>query len=344
NTMGPIIDTSVITRPATCGKNNGSIEGLFADGATGYRWTDVATGNEVGSNADLLNIGPGIYRLEALHSSGCTVQSDPYTVTSLPLPVIDIDDLRVVPDTCQRAVGSISGLSVNGAGNGALYEWYDADGQLAGQGQELKNITAGTYRIKLTDANRCMVPSQSFIVENVTVQLPSPVFDNYTVPKGASFTMQPAATARGTYKLYDVPVGGTPLQEQAAGTFALPARNNDITYYIEIEDGNCLSDRVPVQIKVVDETHVSVPNAFSPNGDGLHDTWGLKLSGIMKLSYLRVYNRWGQVVFETSDAARRWNGTVNGKPLPVGTYYWILKGTDHNGLAVSGKGPLLIVR
>jgi gliding motility-associated-like protein len=135
-----------------------------------------------------------------------------------------------------------------------------------------------------------------------------------------------------------------PINQNTTGAFNMPSLDQNTTYYVEIQEGNCLSQRVPVMIKVIDETRISVPNAFSPNSDGIHDTWGINVLGMLKLSYLKVFNRWGQVVFETKDPARRWDGSLNGNPLPVGTYYWILQGTDLYGKPIIQKGPVLIVR
>jgi gliding motility-associated-like protein len=424
------IDSSQLLITQTgCTQNNGSITGLTSSGATGYRWINAITGNQIGNTADLLNIGPGTYRLEAFNNAGCSVQSNLYSIAAgsalpvaanaiaameahcnedngfvhitqisndpayfsfhwlrdsvtnvgtglqldnlaparyqciatdtngceqqiyavtigrLPMPSIDIRQMIVRADTCQRAVGSISGVAVRDAGTGAQFNWYNATGQSIGQTiSPLQHLAAGNYHLQVTTSLQCTIKSPDFIVDNITVSLASPVYDNISLPKGSPIRLEPASPATGTYILYNAPTGGPSLQQNNTGVFDLPPITSDATYYIEIQQGDCISPRAAVQIKALDESKVVLPNAFSPNGDGLNDTWGIKVFGIVKLSYLRIFNRWGQVVFETTDINRRWDGTIKGTPLPMGTYYWILKGVDHLGKSIEEKGPVVIVR
>jgi gliding motility-associated-like protein len=99
----------------------------------------------------------------------------------------------------------------------------------------------------------------------------------------------------------------------------------------------------------VDESKVVLPNAFSPNGDGLNDTWGIKVFGIVKLSYLRIFNRWGQVVFERSnfyanDPASGWDGLLKGNKLPSDVYTFIIEVICDNNDLVSQAGNVTLVR
>jgi gliding motility-associated-like protein len=74
-----------------------------------------------------------------------------------------------------------------------------------------------------------------------------------------------------------------------------------------------------------------MPNAFSPNNDGLNDLYKPVLGCLPTTFDLSVYSKWGQLVFRTNDYKNYWNGIFNGKPLPVGVYVYILK-TDNETL------------
>jgi gliding motility-associated-like protein len=67
-----------------------------------------------------------------------------------------------------------------------------------------------------------------------------------------------------------------------------------------------------------------IPNAFSPNGDGINDTWHIKYLESYPGATIEVFNRYGQRVFSSTGYDREWDGTADGKPLPVGTYYYIV--------------------
>lgn len=86
---------------------------------------------------------------------------------------------------------------------------------------------------------------------------------------------------------------------------------------------------------------LKIPNIFSPNGDGIHDTWVIAGLDTYPKSTLRVFSRSGLVVFEAKTADKNWNGTQNGKPLPIGTYYYVI---DLNIGIVPQSGWVVILR
>lgn len=83
----------------------------------------------------------------------------------------------------------------------------------------------------------------------------------------------------------------------------------------------------------------TVPNAFSPNGDGVNDTWVIKYLESYPGATVDVFDRNGQKVFHAAGTVQ-WDGTFNGKPLPVGTYYYIVD--PKNGRAkISGSVTII---
>jgi gliding motility-associated-like protein len=69
---------------------------------------------------------------------------------------------------------------------------------------------------------------------------------------------------------------------------------------------------------------IIVPNAFTPNGDGINDYWMITPLNIYPDATVQVYTRYGQLVFESRGYGSAWDGTYNGKPLPIATYYWVI--------------------
>lgn len=86
-----------------------------------------------------------------------------------------------------------------------------------------------------------------------------------------------------------------------------------------------------------------MPDAFSPNGDGVNDSFAPKGQFVDK-SRMIVYNRWGQVLFETNNAMEGWDGTVNGQPAVEGTYVYRVEITDSLGVSFVKTGTLLLAR
>ncbi len=70
-------------------------------------------------------------------------------------------------------------------------------------------------------------------------------------------------------------------------------------------------------------SQIVIPNAFSPNGDGINDTWQIQGLKDYQGAVINVFDRYGQMVFRAT-TYKDWDGTYNGKPLPKGTYYYII--------------------
>ena len=78
-------------------------------------------------------------------------------------------------------------------------------------------------------------------------------------------------------------------------------------------------------IKVIALKEIVVPNTFSPNHDGINDKWIIVALSSYPQSKVKVFNRYGQIVFSANGYGTPWDGTMNGKELPGGTYYYIIE-------------------
>jgi gliding motility-associated-like protein len=131
------------------------------------------------------------------------------------------------------------------------------------------------------------------------------------------------------------------------GELIYQARNNDSKYSIRliVGDGNGCSDTATKQVTVVTSCLVVVPTAFTPNGDGINDY--LFPANAYKASDLlfRVFNRYGQLVFETRDWMKRWDGRLKGRDLETGTYVWTLQYTHRDtNKRFTYKGSTVLIR
>jgi gliding motility-associated-like protein len=94
-----------------------------------------------------------------------------------------------------------------------------------------------------------------------------------------------------------------------------------------------------VFVKVFDK--LNIPNAFSPNGDGTNDTWRMDALKVFPKSAVMVYDRYGQIVFKSTGYNNPWDGTRNGKPVPVGLYYYLI---DPNNGSDKFSGSVMVIR
>ena len=88
---------------------------------------------------------------------------------------------------------------------------------------------------------------------------------------------------------------------------------------------------------------IYIPTAFTPNGDGKNDVLRPIAAGV-ELLYFRIYNRYGQLVFETQESGKGWDGKLAGIQQPIGTYVFTAEAKDNNGKSYFKKGAFVLIR
>lgn len=116
------------------------------------------------------------------------------------------------------------------------------------------------------------------------------------------------------------------------------------TYMVDIATETGCEGIDTINIWVVKDGGILVPSAFSPNGDGLNDVFKPIVIGFPRMEYFRVFNRWGQMVFATSNVNDGWDGTFNGKTADISTYFWDISVTGIDGQKVQKKGDVTLIR
>lgn len=108
-------------------------------------------------------------------------------------------------------------------------------------------------------------------------------------------------------------------------------------------DGCYGTDDIKVKIYQT-AADIFMPNAFSPNGDGKNDLIRPVCVGISQLNFFRIYNRWGQLIFSTSEINKGWDGTLGGAPQSSGTFVYMVQGVDYTGKVITKRGTVVLIR
>ena len=108
-------------------------------------------------------------------------------------------------------------------------------------------------------------------------------------------------------------------------TFSEP---NTYRVVCAVNNDYCTSDSMEMTVAIA-ESYLAVPNVFTPNGDGKNDEFRVAYRSLREF-HCWVYNRWGKLVFEWTDPAKGWDGTINGRPAAEGAYFYVIRalGTD----------------
>ena len=147
--------------------------------------------------------------------------------------------------------------------------------------------------------------------------------------------------ARGASNYTWTPVGSL-SDPNSPAPVATPKETT--TYIVTGLDSNGCAARDTVKVTVVFTDHLLIPTAFTPNGDGRNDYFKVVNPTYQKLMEFRVFNRWGQEVFSTTDMNEGWDGTWKGVPQEVGTYQYLIRTGSPDGQVERYRGDVTLVR
>ncbi|OQP61850.1 hypothetical protein A3860_30760 [Niastella vici] len=290
--------------------------------ALGYTW-DFGDNSTVShaTNATHVYNASGSYtiRLDATSAFGCAGSASKTFASFFDKPVAAF---TVAPDTlCQGSDNAFSDESTSSNSTINKWDWNFGDGTSATKQNPVKRYQLpGTYTVQLQVTNAAGCTSQP-VTKPVVVYL-QPVIDagpSFTVPQGTVVQFNPTANDSTVLVFNWSPPTG--LSNPHVLRPLLPAMMDETYTLTATGEGQCTAADF-LKVKILKP--VNVPNAFSPNGDGIHDTWVITNLSDYPGCTVEVFNRYGQRVFYSAGYGTPWDGTVSGKPLPMATYYYVI--------------------
>ncbi|MCB0586302.1 MAG: gliding motility-associated C-terminal domain-containing protein [Phaeodactylibacter sp.] len=221
---------------------------------------------------------------------------------------------------------------------GGNFLWSDGS-----SGPELAVTQGGEYSV--TVSSGCEAASATVTITEPTLSLG--LGANQEVLLGDSLSLHPSIT------------GDPPFTYQWVDTLSVLSCNScpsptlrpfdDGFYYLFVTDANGCTARDSIAVRVLKDREVYLPNAFSPNGDGRNDTFYPQSRKPQEAPVLRVFTRWGELVFEatdiyTNDNRRGWDGTFKGRTLPPGVYTYVVEVRFLDGFVRRFAGDVQLVR
>lgn len=229
------------------------------------------------------------------------------------------------------------------SGKGAGYEhfkWNKAEmlSEDTLQNPVVKPSGATIYTVTLTDHNGC-VNTNATLVD--VQQPPLPVLNQDSIVVIAEPVRLNVFAGRGyVYKW-------NPQSYLSCSDCPNPIVQalDDITYKVQVNDtSHCFSAERQVTIKVKKEYSLDVPEAFTPNGDGHNDVISIKGWGIKRVVEFKIYNRWGELMFQTDDINQGWDGYYKGKLQNVETYAYSVIIETYDGKNLTKKGMINLLK
>lgn len=248
----------------------------------------------------------------AIFTSYLIPQSD---LTFVPLTLTICNDTTI----CQ---GEPAFLYASGTGTGTLtFEW--SDGQTGDHIEVYPNSTTD-YSVSIIDSRGCSITKSMTVTVNSTTTTAFASPDSIVIGHGLVY-LTADTTGNATF-LWDPP---TWLDDPTKWN---PIANpqDTITYCVTVTGHNGCKDTACADVLVViPPPAIFIPTAFTPNGDGINDTWHIIANNdCYTLDIVRVWNRWGKKVFDVDEAGGgEWAGSVKGEPNPMATYFYYIVAT-----------------
>ena len=337
------LDTLNIINPLCSSSSDGSINLITNGGTSPYSfvWTDSLGVDLLQDNDTAVGLSAGIYYALVTDTNGCTAKD---TVTLI--PVLEILANAGMEDTLVCFGDS---LTLTGTSSGAInpsISW-----NLLGASLSFDSTIIYTFEDSSTDIyDFVFVVSEQTCTDRESVKIivaPLPTVDagnDADLSFGSSFDLGGTPTGPVNSSYIWTPLTNFVFESDSIVENPEIEFNSSEIYIVLVTDSNGCINSDTIKVNLIPD--IVVPSAFSPNGDGINDVWIIEVPQQFTNVTVRVYNRWGSLVYDRAQAGgENWTGNGNNsKSIPVGTYYYIIEYIDFDGQKDNMNGPITIIR
>jgi len=308
--------TDSLTAVKCVGQHSGSAFIYPTGGVPPYDYDATRDGNNFiySTNGIITGLDTGVYNIRITDSVGCIIQRTVYIPPAIPDSFsTQVDSTLCYGPNYQDGAALVNTYTTQNGPYTFLLDGYEL--QDTGYFQKL---SAGPHFIITTSANGCM-DTIPFVVPQPLPIVIDIAPDNVTIPLGGSESVlvtlmnasNPTYNWTPSVGLSCVDCPNPVVSPYAPGDYMLvvSTQNGPATCY----------DTAYLSVFIEPHRHAFFPNAFSPNGDGNNDLFEIYGEDIKEIS-LKIFNRWGEKVFETSNSLSGWDGTYKGVPQNIGVY------------------------
>jgi gliding motility-associated-like protein len=320
-----LVVTPSITDVQCYGGNDGKVVITMTGGVPPYAY-NWGNQNEILLNhfsETITGLDQGEYFIRVTDRNGC--KNEQYLTINQPQQVVIQDTVTDV--LCfADSTGAID-ISVVGGTPTYTYLWSNGTSS-----EDAVNLPSGTYIVLVKDAHACEYRDTAVVSQPQKLDL------HYEI-QGISCEDQ--ADAAITVEVYG---GAQPyLYTWSTGSVESSIENlKPATYTLEITDGNGCNLDYTFVIHESEVKCVQIPNTITPNGDNYNDTWVIRNLDLYPNASVKIFNKWGNLVYASTGSYKPWDGTYYGKPLPSEVYYYVivLGNTDNDEYT----GTITIIR
>jgi gliding motility-associated-like protein len=329
--------TITAAQTVLCG-NNGTVT-LTASGGDTYRW--FLEGVQIPGTASQLAISQtGNYTATIVSVQGCSAPATgTVAITRLQAPVAQFS----FSNYCiNQPVQFTNQSTVNNSGT-VSYQWSDNNAHSSTATSPVFTYgQTGAFDVKLKVIPQSCPAIADSVIKTITIVTAVPGIRLPTVDASKNtLTQLHARTQSGA--TYNWAPGNYLTSPFIADPQVFTRVQQEYKILVTAPGGCITTDTLLVRVQAA--SAIYVPNVFTPNGDGQNDLLlPTTVATIKALRFFRVFNRWGKMLFETTQKGKGWDGRYNGQLQPLDTYTWVIEGVDENGTIIKKQGSVTLLR
>ena len=306
-----------------------------------YLWTGP---NGFQTNTeDLWEVNAGYYSLYLIDDNNCVAEENFYISEPEEVDILSGQELAWICET-----GGAAFSLVNGGVDPYDYFWAGPNG-FQSNSSSIDNLNPGTYYLSVFDQNGCGSENNEINIDEIVgpiCQFSASSYEFMLSNDPINFFDNSIADPNYDLEIiswnWDFGNGESSNEQNPSYIYEYPG-----LYYVwlTIEDENGCKNSTMHTINVLEEYFSYSPNAFSPNNDGINDTFQPILTDINFDTYeLKIFNRWGDIIFKTEDYSNAWDGTFNGEPMMGGVYVYQINYETRRGNDQKELGQVILIK
>ncbi len=302
--------------------------------ALSFQWTETPVGNTISDptikNPKASPLVTTIYHV--VGRIGNCIAEDDITITPIQYPVANAGPDQTI------CLGQSAQLNASG---GSSYSWSPAAFLTATNIPNPRSVSPSDnvrYIVTVRDVLGCPKPAKDTMILNVAKIKADAGPRDTSVVLGQPLQLNASGSTNYSWMpttWLDNPSINNPI--------AFP--QNDIEYMVRVSNNFGCFDLDSIRVRVFKiKADILVPNAFTPNGDGINNIFRPIPIGMKSVDIFRVYNRWGQMLYSGTGNGSGWDGKFAGRPQEAATYVWYTEGIDYLNNTIKKKGTVILIR
>lgn len=330
--VGNISGSAQVDLHVLCyGESTGKATAVGSNGTEPYSYAWSTTPIQTTATAN--NLQAGSYTVTVSDSYGCSTTLNVVVQQS---PQLNLQ-LSVLNETCFHYCNGQVTVAVSGGIPPYSYTWSNGTSTQS----SIQNLCPDSYSVSVSDSANCQInASQSVITETFIDAAFIHTPDIGIAP--ASMTFTSVGTGAHNY-FWTFGDGNTGNTSPSTNVYQVPG-SYYVTLVVNSGPPNYCVDSISTTIIVQEPSKVTIPNVFTPNGDGSNDYF-FALSEGLNIEEMVIFNRWGRKVFEWNTVGGKWDGkTDNGNESAEGVYYFVFRGVGFDKVIYNQHGSLTLIR